>query len=530
MYESFYQMTDRPFLAAPLADRYYPASSIDQARETVARCIERGTGPAVVMGAAGTGKSMLCHVLARQLGNRFAIASLASARLCTRRALLQNILYELQLPYRNREEGELRLALVDFLQSESAVMEAVLLLVDEAHTLPLRLLEEIRMITNLVRDGRPLVRLVLAANLAFDERLAGPHLESLNQRIAARCYLQSMNRDETIGFVTAQLAAVGADVQKIMTPAALDAVYRATDGVPRLVNQVCDHALVLGAIGQQALIDAGGIEEAWADLQQLPIPCGGSDSGTQPAARDILEFGELDDEPSIELGDAGESATAPPAAVAESVCSPDAGTLAEPDAAECGSNATGPVVAIHRPDAEEPDESVCEPAADAEQELPLPFHRPEQAPEVELIFHGVHDPFDEPFEDEEVLVDPYASLEALNTPHVTLGDNVPNVANVDSADALFPDAARSGPHHESPIQAAPSVAESVACSNSADAAQPDLDPAIEAAQLPADDRDLLEIYDDAQQLAEAGKQATNEPRKLRPYRHLFADLRGRIAQ
>ena len=274
MYESFFRLTTRPFPAVPSADRYFPATSVEHARETITRCIERAEGPAVILGPAGTGKSTLCQVLAEQLCDRFQVAVLNSARLCTRRALLQNILFELQLPYRDREEGELRLALIDYLQPDTRRPHGLLLVVDKAHMLPLRLLEEIRMLTNLVRNGEPRVRLVLAANLAFDERLASPRLESLNQRVAARCYLQALNRDETGRYVRALLQTAGGDPDGIFTPEALHAIHRATNGIARLINQVCDHVLLLAAVGHRSPVDAPGVEEAWADLQQLPCAMG----------------------------------------------------------------------------------------------------------------------------------------------------------------------------------------------------------------------------------------------------------------
>ncbi len=254
MYESFFKFAARPFLASPIADRYYPAAAIEHARESITRCLDGGQGLAVILGPAGTGKSTLCHVLAQQMRERFQVATLASARLCTRRALLQNILFELKLPYRDREEGELRLSLIDHLEPTDKCPHGMLLLVDEAHTLPLRLLEEIRMLTNLVRDGQPRVRVVLAAGLVLDERLASPRLESLNQRIAARCYLQSMSRDETCGYVCAQINAVGGKPEQVFSADALQAIYRATDGIPRLVNQLSDHVLILAAIGRRAPI------------------------------------------------------------------------------------------------------------------------------------------------------------------------------------------------------------------------------------------------------------------------------------
>lgn len=524
MYESFYQLSARPFLAAPLAERYYPAASIEQARVAVVRCVERGTGPAVVMGAAGTGKSMLCHVLAAQLGDRFAVATLASARLCTRRALLQNILYELKLPYRDREEGELRLALVDYLQSDSVADDGMLLLVDEAHTLPLRLLEEIRMITNLVRGGRPRVSVVLAADLVFDERLASPRLESLNQRIAARCYLQSMTRDETTEYVVAQLSAVGADVGTLLTPDSFAAVYRASDGVPRLVNQVCEHALVLASIGQRPAIDAQGIEEAWGDLQQLPVPWDGHETHEPSAGHDILEFGELDEEPAVDLDVASAADAEDTATGADAPSAPES---TEPNAASDGDDERRQVVSMSP--VVGPRLNPRDPDSDDVADMDHSFQPPTSAaPEIELIFHGARDPFAEPFEHEEVLVDPYASLEALNTPHATLqsrGQDAPS--DMQAGQRTYPLQAVYSDQLDGTYEL-PELSPPAGEEKHAGASCPD-QPADLAEQLPGDDRDLLEIQDDTQELAAAGRQAAETPPNVRPYRHLFADLRGRTA-
>src|SRR5436190_14400610 len=272
MYERHFLLSHRPFTPAPHAELYIPTGSLEQARQTLIRCIDRAEGPGLVIGPAGTGKSLLCQILASHFRGRFQVAHLAGARLCTRRALLQNILFELKLPYRDMDEGELRLSLVDHLEPRSGGPDGLLLLVDEAHMLPLRLLEEVRLLTNVVRDGKARVRLVLVGGMALEERLTSPKLESFHQRIAARCYLQPLGRDETIYYVQEQIRRCGAKADGLFTGDAQASVYTATDGIPRLINQVCDHGLILAALGGHRRIDAAGIEEAWADLQQLPVP------------------------------------------------------------------------------------------------------------------------------------------------------------------------------------------------------------------------------------------------------------------
>ena len=260
MYESHFQFHTRPFVAAPQAQHYVPTTALEQARQNLIRCVERAEGPGLVVGPAGSGKTLLCQLLADHFRRQqFQVVMLASARVSSRRALFQNILFELQLPYRGMAEGELRLSLIDHLEPRGSSMAGLLLVVDEAHALPLKVLEEIRLISNFIRDGQPRVRLILAGSAQLEERLASPKLESLQQRIAARCYLQPMNREETAYYIRQQIQRAGGS-EGLFTPEALKAVYSATDGVPRLVNQVCDHALVLSALGGHTQLGAEAIE------------------------------------------------------------------------------------------------------------------------------------------------------------------------------------------------------------------------------------------------------------------------------
>jgi type II secretory pathway predicted ATPase ExeA len=142
MYETFFKFHSRPFIPAPQINAYFPAAIIENARQTLSRLIERAEGPGVVCGPPGTGKTLLCLLLAEQFRERFSVVLLSCGRLKTCQAMFQAILYELGLPYRGMDEGELRLSLVDFLEPKSDGQAGLLLLVDEAHTLPWRLLDE----------------------------------------------------------------------------------------------------------------------------------------------------------------------------------------------------------------------------------------------------------------------------------------------------------------------------------------------------------------------------------------------------
>ena len=406
MYETYFGLSHRPFAAVPRVEHFFGGSKIEAARQTVARCIERGEGVAVIVGPAGTGKSLLCQTLAEQFKTSFRVVLLCRNGLTTRRALMQAILYELGQPYRGLDEGELRLALIDFVTRNDRCPRGMLLLVDEAERLPLRLLDEIRALTNLAADGQPRVRLVLVGGAALEERLASPKLESFSQRIVARCYLEGFNRNETEQFIRGQVAAAGGSADAIFSCEACEAVYRATDGVPRLVNQLCDHSLLLACAASQPHIETACVEEAWADLQQLPTPWNGEPTAG-PTQDNIIEFGGLDDEP-------GESDAQPG--------QKDAG-------ADGDQHDTLPMLRITTAD-DDPESVPAVPMNRAPpQARPLPLdhlepigqlRRIEDAlisldddfepvgsiePEVELIFSDPSNPFSEPFEEEEIIVE-----------------------------------------------------------------------------------------------------------------------------
>ncbi len=403
MYESFFGFSERPFAAAPTARHYFPGAAIEAARQNLTRCVERAEGIGLLVGPAGTGKTLLCHVLAEEFRGRCFIALLDSGRICTRRAMLQAISYEIGLPYRGIEEGDLRLAIVDRISPRKQTGEVsppLVVLVDEAHALPLRLLEELRLLSNVVRNGEALVRVVLAGGPALEERLASPKLESFNQRISARCYLEALDRAQTIDYIREQLHDVGGQVDSVFAADALDVIYQATGGIPRLINQVCDHALILAFAGGVRQLTAAAIEEAWSDLQQLPTPwnsIAGAPSRDSDGP-DIVEFGALEDalteeNPAVVPLRAIKRPSEVAAIFGEINVSHEAGF----PSSLSGGKTIGSMPPLPL-DAQGSADDDFEPAGSI-------------GPEVELDFGASADPFSESFDEEEVVLDPYASIE-----------------------------------------------------------------------------------------------------------------------
>ncbi|MFV2066481.1 MAG: ExeA family protein [Pirellulales bacterium] len=532
MYEPFFDLNERPFTSAPRTERFFPSALIEDARKRLTLCVERSQGPGLLVGPAGTGKSLLCHVVAEHFRQRLAIAHLSNTRLGSRRVLLQAILYELGMPYRGLDEGELRLSLIDRLSSDDAPGGGMLLLVDEAQMLPLALLEEIRLISNLVCRGEPRVHVVLVGNSALDERFASPRMDSFNQRIAARCYLGSFDREETCQYIRSQIAASGGDADRMFLEDALDAVHRATDGVARLINQLCDHTLLLASAGGVRQISAAGIEEAWADLQQLPAPCSGDSLGSSVEAASVIEFGSLSDELEDEREEVSDAASnvdsGQQEGIADPTDQPEVGQQYDEPAEAAPAATTGGTLAeevsrrveeIDRQlaDLNEEDEEEFEPAGSI-------------GPQVELVFDVEPDPFSEEFQDEEVVIDQYGAYDDCllgDRPQVT-GDGGPEGLSSVVLDALggddpvWPDP-ETAPCDDAPCDDAPcDDAPRAEAATDAVCDEPVALPCQNGPQA-IDDADLILVEDEPVDLAD--DPCTAKLVKQQEYQQLFQRLR-----
>jgi general secretion pathway protein A len=303
-------------MASPRPQFYHPAGEIDGALRGIERCIRRAEGVGLVVGPPGTGKSLLLLKLTEQVRDDFDVALLTGASICTRRALWQAILAGIGEPYRGIDEAELRIAVVERIRGLAAAGSGLVILVDEAHTLPTRLIEELRLLTN-IPTPLPAVHIVLAGTTRLDELLGAARMESLCQRIAVRGYLEPLDHAETLAYLRTQVTAAGLEWDRLFAAGSDDAVYRVTEGVPRLINQVCDQALVLVAECDRR-VTAADIASAWREIQRLPAPTGlaSSDEGAclpaEPAAAapladlggeglGVIEFGGCED-PVTETG------------------------------------------------------------------------------------------------------------------------------------------------------------------------------------------------------------------------------------
>jgi hypothetical protein len=186
----------------------------------------------------------------------------------TIKGLLQAILYDLSLPFHGLDEQELRLTLTDFLLGKYAGGGRTVLVIDEAHNLAVPLLEELRMLSNLEGESDKLFQIVLAGHPRLLQLIRSPELETLSQRVGARAVLVPLNDEETAAFIQYQLDTAGVDCDRVFTYEAICAVHELTNGIPRLISQLADHALLRAYVTEMRRVDRATVIAAKTDLEQ----------------------------------------------------------------------------------------------------------------------------------------------------------------------------------------------------------------------------------------------------------------------
>jgi type II secretory pathway predicted ATPase ExeA len=271
MYESFFGMQRRPFSATPDPGCFFSCESVQAALDELIVCFERGQGIGILSAPAGMGKTLLCQHLVGETPGRFEVVYLGNSNFPTRRSLLQAILFEMGDEYSRKDEAELRVDLRSRLLSIRPAKEAIVLVIDEAHLFADELLEEVRTLADIAHDGSSLVRVILSAQPELEERLTSRSFDALNQRISNQVYLESLTLTESHDYLAHRVAWAGASFNDVFTREAVDVITRASDGMPRCLNQLADHSLLLAFASDQQPVARQTVCDALEDLKQLPL-------------------------------------------------------------------------------------------------------------------------------------------------------------------------------------------------------------------------------------------------------------------
>jgi general secretion pathway protein A len=260
MYTHFYNLKEKPFEITPDPNFLYLSPSHQEALAHLTYAVRERIGFTVITGEVGTGKTLLVHALLSQQNDRTKTAYLFNPNLNTL-DFLEYICEDLGVKIHRRSKGQyvahLYQSLLDFYSRDIKVV----LIVDEAHRLRPDLLEEIRLLTNLETPKGKLLQVMLIGQPELDSILDRHEFRQLKQRISLRYHLRPLTPGETQEYIQSRLEKAGLVNPRIFSPKAVDLIYRYSKGLPRLINIVCENALIAGYATDLQIIDQKTVGE-----------------------------------------------------------------------------------------------------------------------------------------------------------------------------------------------------------------------------------------------------------------------------
>ena len=269
MYKAFYNLKRNPFELTPDPSFLFPTTRHNEALASLYYGVRRRKGFVVMTGEVGTGKTLLVRCLLQLLkGTNVSYAYVFNSRLSSAE-FLQYVAGDFGLPFSGKTKSELLLELGSFLVARHQKGLTTLLVADEAHHLSAEVLEEIRLLTNLETAHGKLLQILLVGQPELDEKLDSMELRQLKQRIALRAQLLPLDLEETRGYIQRRLQLAGANSHAgtIFSEETLAEVYRHSRGLPRLINTICENALIGGYARQLRSVPPDIIGEVAADFR-----------------------------------------------------------------------------------------------------------------------------------------------------------------------------------------------------------------------------------------------------------------------
>jgi general secretion pathway protein A len=275
MYEEYYGFTEKPFSLTPDPKYLFKSESHANAFELLHYAVRRREGFVVVTGDIGTGKTTLCRALLEEI-DRKTFTALVLNPFLSEEDLLKLILQDFGVVSRedvkrgrlaNVSKQELIETIYDFLLSLLPIRASAVLMIDEAQNLPMPVLEQIRILSNLETDKDKLLQIVLVGQLELNALLKAPQMRQLDQRVSIRYQLRPLTRDEVAAYVSHRLTVAGGSAAVTFQAKALDMVHARTQGIPRLINLVCDRSLLAAYSGRTNRVSADIVYQAAESLE-----------------------------------------------------------------------------------------------------------------------------------------------------------------------------------------------------------------------------------------------------------------------
>jgi general secretion pathway protein A len=279
MYKSYFGLKENPFNVNPDPRYLYLTKQIEEALTGLMYGIQTRKGFITLTGEVGTGKTTLVNRLLDWLRQRRTrTAFLFNSRMNTSH-LFDFILAEFEIACESRTKSQQLMKLNQWLLERYRAGETAVLIVDEAQNLSYPVLEEIRMLTNLETSTEKLLQIVLSGQPELEEKLKLPQLRQLKQRITLRCKTAPLTKEQTHAYIAERLRIAGTSGEQIFSPEAMDTVHMYSLGIPRVVNLLCEHALINTYVEQERVVTPKIVEDIAREFQLdeiEPIPPPGS--------------------------------------------------------------------------------------------------------------------------------------------------------------------------------------------------------------------------------------------------------------
>lgn len=284
MYKRFFGLKANPFNVNPDPRFLYLT---EHARETLA-CLTYGIqmrkGFILLTGEVGTGKTTLLNKLGEWLRSRGAASTVVFNTCLDSGQFLDFVMTGFGIPCESTLKSQRLLRLYNWLQERYRAGVPVVLIVDEAQNLSAEVLEEIRLLTNMETSTQKLLQIVLSGQPELELKLREARLRQLRQRITLRCRTYPLTPEETQNYVAQRLHLAGANGQPIFSREAIEAIQKYSSGIPRIINLICEHALIGAFVDQQRLVAASVIDDVAREFDL--------DGETQPLQRPAAGQGE----------------------------------------------------------------------------------------------------------------------------------------------------------------------------------------------------------------------------------------------
>ena len=258
MYEAFYGLSSKPFQLNPDPSFYFGSKQHRRAKAYLEYGVQRNEGFIVITGEIGAGKTTIVRGLLASLDpDKVVAANLVTTQLDAEDTLrLVGAAFGVRV--KDVSKADLLMALEAYLVNQTSQGKRCLLIVDEAQNLTPRAVEELRMLSNFQFGQQALLQTFLVGQPEFRIFLQSPGMQQLRQRVTATCHIGPLALEETQGYIEHRLKCAGAAARPTFDAAAFEAIFKATGGIPRRVNLLCDRLLLLGFLGNK---DAFGLED-----------------------------------------------------------------------------------------------------------------------------------------------------------------------------------------------------------------------------------------------------------------------------